>query len=61
MRKMNAVNFDVMLRDGRLAVPPLEIRVLASRLDTGGMPLSMWRGAGVRAGLWPNSGATPSP
>ncbi len=50
MRKMNAVNFDVVLRDGRLAVPPLEIRVLASRQDTGGGALVdvTWRGRSCR-------------
>ncbi len=36
MRKTNVVNFDMMLRDGRLAVPPLEIRVLSSQRDRGG-------------------------
>lgn len=36
MRKMNTVNFDLMLREGRLSVPPLKIRVLAGQQDTGG-------------------------
>lgn len=31
MRKITEVNFDMILREGRLAVPPLEIRVLASQ------------------------------
>lgn len=31
MRKLTDNNFDRMLRDGRVAVPPLEIRVLADR------------------------------
>lgn len=50
MRKMNEVNFARMLRDGRLTVTPLEIRVLASQRDRGGDALVdvAWRGRSCR-------------
>ena len=50
MRKMAEVNFDMMLRDGRLAVPPLEICVLANQRDGGGDALVdvAWRGRSCR-------------
>jgi hypothetical protein len=43
---MSAINFDMMLRDGRLSVPPLEIRVLGGRRGGGqGTPIDVaWRG-----------------
>jgi hypothetical protein len=50
MRKMNEVNFDMMLRDGRLEVPPLEIRVLANQFNRGGDAIVdvTWRGRTCR-------------
>jgi hypothetical protein len=50
MRKMNAINFNMMLRDGRLAVPPLEIRVLANQRNRGGDAIVnvAWRGRSYR-------------
>lgn len=49
MRKIGEVNFDMMLRDGRLAVPPLKIRVLASRrLRADAFIEVAWRGRSCR-------------
>jgi hypothetical protein len=50
MRKMTEMNFDRMLRDGRLAVPPLEIQVLASQRAPGAAALLDvgWRGRSYR-------------
>lgn len=49
MRKMNEANFDMMLRDGRLAVPPLEIRVLASQRQGADALVDVaWRGRSGR-------------
>lgn len=46
MRKMNEANFDIMLREGRLAVPPLEIRVQAR--DGDALVDVAWRGRSGR-------------
>jgi hypothetical protein len=50
MRKMNEVNFDMMLREGRLEVPPLAIRVLARQRTKGEDALVdvAWRGRTCR-------------
>jgi hypothetical protein len=50
MRKMSEVNFDVLLREGRLAVPPLAIRVLTSKPNRGWDALVdvEWRGHSCR-------------
>lgn len=50
MRKMTEINFDRMLREGRVAVPPLEIRVLASQRVPGADALLDvgWRGRSYR-------------
>jgi hypothetical protein len=46
MRKMNDVNFATLLRDGRLALPPLEIRVRTGRRvkNAGSLIDVTWRG-----------------
>ncbi|MCC5830640.1 MAG: hypothetical protein JJU36_14430 [Phycisphaeraceae bacterium] len=61
MRKINPVNLAAMLRDGRLAVPPLAIRVLTFPPDPGATALLevSFRGRSCRYVAWIKRDAKP--